>query len=81
MRRIILCLVLATSIFACKEQKEDASSIKGFFTAIIVSDIENSIHWYKNNLDFQIKKQRGSIQRKYCRRSTIKQKNDHRFRS
>lgn len=54
MKKSILYLLVIVICLSCTPKTKDSSSLKGFFAAIIVNNIENSIGWYESNLGFKM---------------------------
>ncbi|WP_296322245.1 VOC family protein [Winogradskyella sp.] len=55
MKKIALYLIIIVLCLGCAKQEKNVSSTEGFFAAILVKDIENSINWYESNFNFQVK--------------------------
>lgn len=53
MKTLFLFIGLCLITLACPSQ-ENTSSIQPYFSAIIVSDIENSIDWYSKRFNFKV---------------------------
>ena len=51
---LILCLWIA--LFSCKQKLEN-SNPQHYFTSLIVKDMDRSINWYSNHLDFKVVKE------------------------
>ena len=54
MKQLIILFTILISVHSVRAQEfTPKNNIEGFFTAVIVTDIEATIKWYKNNLRFE----------------------------